>query len=173
MTVRPLSAKGTRTYSVWQPSMRQPSSQPPSTQLFTKPRLQNQHSPQKVSTLAATRWPGLIFLTASPTATTSPANSWPRITPSLARGTAPLRMWKSLVQMLDIPTLTMASRGSSRVGTGRSSKRRSPLPWYTTAIMVPLTSPHSSPVGRTSLRALYFGRSDPEWSARAAPRRSS
>ena len=52
---------GDRTYSVWQPSIRQPRYQPPSTQLFTKPRLQKKHSPQKVSTLETTRSPGLIF----------------------------------------------------------------------------------------------------------------
>lgn len=55
--VRPLSAKGTRTYSAWQPSMRQPSSQPPSSQLLINPCWQNQHSPQKVMQLAATGRP--------------------------------------------------------------------------------------------------------------------
>ena len=37
MGVRPFSARGTRTYSAWPPSMRQPRAQPPSgsVQLFT------------------------------------------------------------------------------------------------------------------------------------------
>ena len=39
-----LSAKGTRMNSAWQPSIRQPSSQPPWMQLFTHPRWQKKHS---------------------------------------------------------------------------------------------------------------------------------
>ena len=78
ISVSPLSAKGTRTYSAWQPSMRQPSSQPPSSQLLMNPCWQNQHSPQKVMQLAATRSPGRRWERELPASTISPTNSCPR-----------------------------------------------------------------------------------------------
>lgn len=107
--------------------MRQPRAQPPSgsVQLFTQPLRQKKHSPQKVSTFTVTRSPGRTVVTAAPTSSTTPTISWPTVMPGTARGTEPCLMCRSLVQMLDKVTRTMASRGSCRVGRGlsRSSKR--------------------------------------------------
>ena len=110
--------------------MRQPRAQPPWgwTQLLTQPRRQKKQSPQKVSTFTATRSPGLTRVTAAPTASTTPTISWPRVMPGTARGTEPCLMWRSLVQMLERVTRTMASRSSSSTGSGFSSSRRSPRP---------------------------------------------
>ena len=118
----PVSAKGTRTYSACPPSIRQPSAQPPflSVQLLTKPFLQKKHSPQKVSTLTVTRSPGLTWVTALPTASTTPTISCPTVMPGTARGTLPCLICKSLEQMLASVTLTMASRSCCSTGLGLS-----------------------------------------------------
>ena len=107
--------------------MRHPRAQPPSgsVQLFTYPRRQKKHSPQKVSTLTVTRSPTRTERTASPVSSTMPTISCPTVMPGTARGTLPWRICRSLVQMLASVTRTMASRGSSNTGRGfsRSSKR--------------------------------------------------
>ena len=122
MRLRPWSAYGTRTYSAWPPSMRQPSAQPPlgSVQLFTKPFLQKKHSPQKVSTLTVTRSPALTLRTSEPTSSTTPTISWPTVMPGTARGTLPCLICRSLVQILPSVMRTMASRGLCNSGFGLS-----------------------------------------------------
>ena len=129
MTVRPVSACGTRTYSACMPSMRQPIAQPPSgrMQLFTLPRPQKKHSPQKVSTFTDTRSPGRTFFTARPTFSTTPTASCPTVTPTSARGTKPCRMCRSLVHMLASVTRTMASVSSAITGNGFSTSPNFPL----------------------------------------------
>ena len=133
--VSPISAKGTRTYSAWHPSIRQPSSQPPYSQLLMNPRLQNQQSPQKVIQFAATRSPGFRPFTCAPHATISPTNSCPRTISSFARGTAPCMTCKSLVHIVDSVTLTIASCGLLIAGTGRSVSSVFPLE-YTSAFII-------------------------------------
>ena len=117
---RLVSARGMRANCACPPSMRQPIDQPPSgwVQLFTQPFLQKKHSPQNVSTLTATRSPGRTCFTCPPAFSTIPTNSCPTVTPGTARGTAPLRICRSLVQMLESVTRTTASRGPCRTGSG-------------------------------------------------------
>ena len=135
MRVNALSAKGTRTNSAWHPSMRQPSPQPPCSQLLTQPRWQKKHVPQNVSQFTATRSPGLKRATSAPTSSTTPTNSCPSTVSGSARGTAPRMICKSLVQMVERVTRTMASVGSCSVGCGRSSSAMLPLPSCTSAFM--------------------------------------
>ena len=49
----------------------------------------------------STRSPGFTFLTPAPTDSTVPTASWPRIRPSVTAGTSPLRMCRSVPQIVD------------------------------------------------------------------------
>ena len=102
------------------PSIRQPSAQPPfgSVQLFTQPCLQKKQFPQKVSTFTVTRSPGRTEETEEPIFSTTPTISWPIVIPGTAFGTEPCLMCRSLVQMLESVTRTMASLLSSNTGFG-------------------------------------------------------
>ena len=57
----------------------------------------------------STRSPTLTVLTPAPTASTVPTASWPRIRPSVTAGTSPLRMCRSVPQMVTASTRTIAS----------------------------------------------------------------
>src|SRR5690349_13196248 len=84
-----------------------------------------------------TRSPGATVVTASPTSTTMPTASWPRIVPGVTSGTSPFRMWRSVPQIVADPMRTIASVGSRMTGSGTDSQPRFPGPWYTSACMAP------------------------------------
>ena len=81
----------------------------------------------------STRSPTFTVLTPAPTASTVPTASWPRIRPSVTAGTSPLRMCRSVPQIVTASTRTMASVSSTIVGLGTSSQALRPGPWYTRA----------------------------------------
>ena len=110
--IQSLIGIGTLTYSACPPSMRQPKAHPPlgSVQLLTYPCWQKKHFPQKVSTFTVTLSPGLTDVTPVPTSSTTPTISCPTVVPSIARGTLPCLICRSLVQMLPRVTRTIASR---------------------------------------------------------------
>src|SRR6478735_843265 len=86
----------------------------------------------------STRSPGSSVVTALPVSTTVPTASWPRIVPGRTSGTSPLRMWRSVPQIVEASILTIASVGSWIVGSGTSSQVRRPGPWYTSAFILRL-----------------------------------
>jgi hypothetical protein len=57
-----------------------------------------------------------------------PTPSWPRILPLATAGTSPLRMWRSVPQMVVVSTLTITSLGFWIVGSGTSVQDFSPGP---------------------------------------------
>ena len=65
----------------------------------------------------------------APISTTVPTASWPRTVPGFTSGTSPLRMWRSVPQIVDESIRTIASVGSTILGSGTSSQTRSPGPW--------------------------------------------
>ena len=83
----------------------------------------------------STRSPGTTVVTAAPTSTTVPTASWPRIVPGFTSGTSPLRMCRSVPQIVDESIRTIASVGSRMVGSGTDSQARFPGPWYTRAFI--------------------------------------
>ena len=52
-------------------------------------RLQKKHSPQEIVNGTTTRSPRLTFVTALPTSSTMPMNSWPRMSPFSMPGNLP------------------------------------------------------------------------------------
>jgi hypothetical protein len=131
-----VSACGIRTYSAWVPSISFPRIQPPVLQCEYIPFLQNSHVPHAVMQEIRTEAPLWKFETAFPTSSTTPTPSCPRIRPSVAVGTSPLRMWRSLPQIVEVVIRTMASVASLTIGLGLSSQARRPGPWKTRAFMV-------------------------------------
>src|SRR4051812_18877340 len=83
----------------------------------------------------STRSPGSSVVTPLPISTMVPTASWPRIVPGFTVGTSPLRMWRSVPQIVDESIRTMTSVGSSSTGSGTSSQPRWPGPWYTSAFI--------------------------------------
>ena len=69
----------------------------------------------------STRSPGLKVVTPAPTASTTPTPSWPRIVPGLQVATSPLRMCRSVPQIVVLVIRTIASVGTWMAGLGRSS----------------------------------------------------
>src|SRR4051794_442072 len=63
---------------------------------------------------------------AGPASTTVPTASWPRILPGVTSGTSPLRMCRSVPQIVVASTRTIASRSS--IGTGNGTSRHSACP---------------------------------------------
>jgi hypothetical protein len=59
-----------------------------------------------------TRSPSLRPLIAAPVSTIVPTASWPRMRPSVTVGTSPLRMCRSVPQMVVVSTWTITSVGS-------------------------------------------------------------
>src|SRR6185437_8129784 len=81
----------------------------------------------------STRSPGARRWTLSPTSSTVPTASWPRIRPGRTSGTSPARMCRSVPQIVVASTRTITSPSSVISGSGTSSQARSPGPWYTSA----------------------------------------
>src|SRR6478672_7518744 len=126
---RDVSANGTRANSAWRPSIVWPKIQPPPpVQRPYWPPLQYWQRPHEVMHETSTRSPGSIVVTAEPTSTTVPTASWPRIVPGWHVGTWPLRMCKSVPQIVDVSMRTMASVGSRIVGSETDSQARCPGP---------------------------------------------
>jgi len=76
----------------------------------------------------STRSPGLKVLTPAPTASMTPTPSWPSTVPGTQVGTSPLRMCRSVPQMVVFVILTTASVGAWMVGLARSSSAFLPGP---------------------------------------------
>ena len=114
-----------------------PRIQPPVRQCEYIPFLQKSHLPQEVmqeiSTLSPLRTPE----TPEPTSSTTPQPSWPRMRPSVTAGTSPFRMCRSVPQMVEVVTRTIASLASWILGLGLSSHAFLPGPWYVRAFIVP------------------------------------
>ena len=91
--------------------------------------LQNRQRPQDVMHETSTRSPTAIVVTAAPISTTVPTASWPRIVPGVTAGTSPFRMCRSVPQIVDVSTRTMASVESMMEGSGADSQIRCPGPW--------------------------------------------
>ena len=68
-----------------------------------------------------TRSPTASLLTAWPTSVIVPTPSCPRIRPSVTAGTSPLRMCRSVPQIVVVSTCTITSVGSMISGSGTSS----------------------------------------------------
>ena len=82
--------------------------------------MQLRQVPQAMLNGTDTRSPTLIRLTAAPTSSTMPMFSWPRTLPS-STAVRPSYMCRSEPQMLVVVIRTIASVGSSIVGSGTSS----------------------------------------------------
>src|ERR1044072_6853065 len=100
----------------------------------------------------STRSPGSSVVTASPISTTVPTASWPRIVPGCTSGPSPLRMWRSVPQIVAESIRTIASVGCWIAGSGTSSQERIPGPWYTSAFMAP---PFARPAPRARARCRH------------------
>ena len=83
--------------------------------------------PQAVMHDARTRSPSVEVVTASPISTTVPTASWPRIVPGSTSGTSPLRMCRSVPQMVTASTRITTSVGPSIPASGTSSTYPEPL----------------------------------------------
>ena len=86
---------------------------------------------QEINTLS----PGLKLATPGPTASTTPTPSWPRIVPGWQVATSPLRICRSVPQIVVLVILMTASVGILMVGLGRSSRFFWFGPLYTRACM--------------------------------------
>jgi hypothetical protein len=125
---RLVSACGMRRYSAWVPSISVPSIHPPVVQREYMPRRQYSQRPQAEMQEIRTRSPLRKLVTAGPTFSTVPTPSWPRIRPGLQVPTSPLRMCRSVPQMVVLTTFTTASVGAFTSGIGRSSSDFLPGP---------------------------------------------
>src|SRR3954454_4793127 len=92
------------------------------------PFWQDQQLPQEIGKGTTTRSPTFRFLTDGPTSTTSPMNSWPRMSPCSSDGMKPLYRCRSEPQMAELVMRTMASRGLRILGSGTCSTRTSLMP---------------------------------------------
>ena len=99
-------------------------------------RLQYMQSPHAIWNDATTRWPGFRLLISSPTLSTTPQNSWPRMSPFSSSMMAPCSRCRSEPHTVLPVTLRMTSRGSMTRGLGTSSTLTVPLPCQTSACMV-------------------------------------
>src|ERR1700683_2180606 len=95
----------------------------------------------------STRSPGLNAVTADPTLSTIPTPSWPRMRPGWQVGTSPLRMCRSVPQIVVFTILTIASVGAVISGFGRSSRAFLPGPRYTKAFIVAAVASRARVVG--------------------------
>src|SRR5471032_2616861 len=75
-----------------------------------------------------TVFPGLNDVTAVSIESITPTPSWPRMRPDVQLGTSPLRMCRSVPQIVVRVTRTMSSVAAAMVGLGRSSSAFFPGP---------------------------------------------
>ena len=81
----------------------------------------------------STRSPSARLVTAEPAAATVPTASWPKMRPSTTAGTSPLRMCRSVPQIVVVSIRTTISVGSAGAGSSTVSQDFWPGPWYTSA----------------------------------------
>src|SRR5580658_3258332 len=117
-----------RTNSACVPSIVLPRIQPPVVQCEYICLRQYSHLPQALTQEITTWSPALNAVTADPTWSTMPTPSWPRMQPGLHVGTSPLRMCRSVPQIVVLVTLTIASVGAEICGFGRFSRAFLPGP---------------------------------------------
>ena len=72
--------------------------------------------------------PTASWVTALPTSVMVPTPSWPRMRPGVTAGTSPLRMCRSVPQIVVVSILTMTSVGFWICGSGTSVQDFSPGP---------------------------------------------
>ncbi len=125
---RLVSACGMRTYSACVPSMLLPRIQPPVAQCEYMPLRHGSQRPHELMHEISTWSPGLKVVTAAPTASITPTPSWPRMVPGLQVATSPLRMCRSVPQIVVRVMRTMASPGDATTGLARSSTLLRPGP---------------------------------------------
>ena len=128
-TCTDVSAKGTRAYSACTPSIRCPKIHPippTASQCAAIPALHGPQRPQEVIAGTSTRSPFFKDDTAAPVSTTVPTASCPRMRPSVTAGTSPLRMCRSVPQIVVVSTLTITSVGSWMPGSSTVSQDRCP-----------------------------------------------
>ena len=82
------------------------------------------------------RSPTSRLLTAEPTSTTVPTPSCPSTRPSVTAGTSPLRMCRSVPQIVVVSTFMITSVALRMAGSGTVSHSFCPGPWYTSAFTV-------------------------------------
>src|SRR3954470_23619387 len=82
-----------------------------------------------------TRSPTLTLVHSGPTSVTTPTPSCPRIRPGSTAGTSPLRMCRSVPQIVVVSALTITSVGSWMHGSPTLSQDRCPGPPNTSAFM--------------------------------------
>src|SRR5215212_7474480 len=82
---------------------------------------QAEQTPHAMGKGTTTRSPTLRFLTWGPTSTTSPMNSWPRMSPGIMAGTYAWSRCKSEPQIAVEVIFTIASRALMILGSGTSS----------------------------------------------------
>src|SRR5215207_7808248 len=99
---------------------------------------QKKHLPHEMGKETTTRSPTFRSCTSGPTSTTSPMNSWPRMSPDCIVGMKPLKRCRSEPQMAVEVIFTIASRLLRIFGSGTCSTRTSFLPCQQFALM---TSP--------------------------------
>ncbi len=117
-----------RTYSACVPSILLPRIQPPVAQCEYMPRRHASHLPHDEMHEISTRSPGPNADTAAPTCSTTPTPSCPSTRPGSQLGTSPLRICRSVPQMVVCVTRTIASVAAASVGAGRSSSDFFPGP---------------------------------------------
>ena len=93
-----------------------------------RPVLQLAQCPQDLMQEMMTRSPTLRLVTEAPISVMVPTPSWPRMRPLATAGTSPLRMCRSVPQMVVVSTLTITSLGFWIVGSGTSVHDFSPGP---------------------------------------------
>src|SRR6266436_6175462 len=96
---------------------------------------QYSHLPQAEMHETRTRSPGRKAVTLGPVFSTVPTPSWPRMRPGAQVATSPLRMCKSVPQMVVFVIRTIASVAAAIAGIGRSSSAFLPGPRYTRAFI--------------------------------------
>lgn len=158
----PTSAKGTRTYSACPPAYppirceypKIPAGEWPNrvsaipalglelSQQLNSPRLQKKQFPHEMGNGTTTRSPTRSRSRGmpEPTSTTSPMNSWPRMSPFRIVGMNPSYRCRSDPQMQVEPTFTIASRGLRISGSGTSSTPIVLVPHQVTAFISGLLS---------------------------------
>ena len=133
--IRLTSASGTRSRSACAPGSAPPKIPYPkiasSSHRADCPLPQNQHCPHATLNATATRSPTCTRSMPAPTDSTTPTASWPSGSPG-SIGALPWSRWRSLPQIADLVTRTIASSGASTSGSGRSATRTRPSPSKTT-----------------------------------------
>ena len=130
------SAAGTATASAWPPCS---SSEVPNTLVpalvhtTTSPARHAAQTPQPITPDTSTRSPLATVVTAGPTSSTVPTNSWPRCTPGIVMG--PWYRCRSLPQMAVRSTRSSSPSGPGTPASGTSSTDTSRSPFSTTARM--------------------------------------